>query len=52
MIHLDTNIVIAFLNGNKSVTERMLEVIDEIMAQRHQGTQKGISKSSINSSIW
>lgn len=30
MIHLDTNIVIAFLNGNKSVTERMREVIDEI----------------------
>jgi len=30
MIHLDTNIVIAFLNGNKSVTERIREAIDEI----------------------
>lgn len=30
MIHLDTNIVIAFMNGNKSIKEAIKQNIDEI----------------------
>ena len=30
MIHLDTNVVIEFLNGNKSVTEKIKDEIDKI----------------------